>query len=125
MSKRFRLLIILVVLVIAGLFLWPTFRWYFVIPQDQRELALSSNQQIRFYARSQASDVLDRLNAMAVQKSQDPLPAEYAFMIDKARTNYRLGRQPLPSKRVQAINAFARELALRSGGLRRCSVGTP
>ncbi len=98
MTKRFRLLIILAVLAVAALFLWPTIRWYFLVPTDQRALALSSNEQIRFYARSQASALLADLEQAAAQGSQDLIPATDAFMIDKAKDNYRVLREPLPAK---------------------------
>ncbi len=98
MSKRFRLLIILVVLAIAGVFLYPSFEWYFLLTPQQRQLALSSNQQIRFFARSQATATLEKLVTMAAANSDAAIPKADRFVIDAARENYRLAREPIPSK---------------------------
>lgn len=54
MKKRFRLLIILAVLVIAGAFLYPTYNWYLQVSEQKKELSTSSNTQIKEYAEKKA-----------------------------------------------------------------------
>jgi len=98
MSKRFRLFVVLLVLVIAGVFLYPTIRWYFIIPPASRQLALSSNEQVRNFARDKSNTGLNTLEQMAQSNSDQPIPSEYSFMIDTARQNYRLEGKPVPSK---------------------------
>ena len=109
MSKRARLFVILVVLVVAGVFLYPTVRWYFIITPAQRQLALSSDLQIRNYAREHSVAGLDTLEKMAQQKSDKPIPAEYGFMVDQAKQNYRLTGKAVPGHWTAAavLGAFA------------------
>ncbi|MEA1910151.1 MAG: hypothetical protein U9N32_00560, partial [Spirochaetota bacterium] len=61
MSKRARLLVVLLVLVAGGVFLYPTFNWYYMVPQDQKELAAGSKEQIQSYSRGRASRDLSEL----------------------------------------------------------------
>ncbi len=85
MSKRLRLLIILVLVAFGvGAFL-PTLRWYFMVPEDQKLLAQSSRIEIRDWARSQARSALDDLRAGAT--SDEPLPEEYSFLTEVAAEN--------------------------------------
>ena len=96
MSKRFRLFVVLLVLVVAGVFLYPTIRWYFIISPANRQLALSSNEQIRNFARDQSNTGLNLLEKMAQENSDKPIPKQYSFMVDNARQNYRLANKPIP-----------------------------
>lgn len=131
MSKRFRLLIILVVLAVAGAFLYPTFQWYFLFAPQQRHLALSSNQQIRFYSQSHALADLKKLIDLASAHSDQVISGSESYIIAAAKKNYQLEGKPLPKRwtaeavlggftnRQEAYNAiqdhFRREvLALKS-----------
>ncbi|MFW5826802.1 MAG: protein translocase subunit SecD [Alkalispirochaeta sp.] len=85
MSKRLRLLIILVLVAFGvGAFL-PTLRWYFMVPEDQKLLAQSSRIEIRDWARSQARSALDDLRAGA--STDEELPEEYSFLTEVAAEN--------------------------------------
>ena len=94
MSKRYRLFIILVILVVCFVFLWPTVRWYFFIPRDQQTLALGTRQQIKTYSLDTAQKVLLRLIESA--KTDEEIPSDLEFMIPIARKMYKDAKQPVP-----------------------------
>jgi preprotein translocase subunit SecD len=93
MSKRFRLLLVLVLLGVAFSFLYPTIRWYFFVPTNLRALSSGSRNQIKLYAERQAADTLRELQSM---NPEDPLPEADLFLIDQAKENYRAEGRPLP-----------------------------
>ncbi|HOV62478.1 MAG TPA: protein translocase subunit SecD [Spirochaetia bacterium] len=98
MSKRARLFIVLLVLVICGVFMYPTIHWYFIVPESDKELAAGSREQIRAYARGIASKGVNELKALAQKSPEASVPDAYAFLIDYAKENYKLIKKPLPSK---------------------------
>jgi len=96
MSKRARLLVVLIVLVAGGIFLYPTFNWYNMVPKDQKELAAGSKEQIQSYSRGRASRDLVELKSL-VSKDQDAaVPEKFSFLTDKAEENYKLEKRELP-----------------------------
>jgi preprotein translocase subunit SecD len=94
MSKRYRFFIFLAVMVVCFLFLWPTIRWYFLIPLDKQTLALESRQQIRTYASQTAQADLQRL--IEAVRVDGPVPGDLEFLTAEARRLYRSNKQPLP-----------------------------
>ena len=74
MSKRFRLLLILILIGVALAFLFPTIRWYFLVPEQKRELSYASRNQIKLYAEREAADTLRELQDM---EPEELLPEEY------------------------------------------------
>ena len=50
MKKRYRFLLILVLMAVGFYFLWPSIQWYFLTPQADKEMAESSRNQIKVYA---------------------------------------------------------------------------
>jgi preprotein translocase subunit SecD len=95
MSKRFRLIIIVVLLVISGIFLYPTARWYFTVPQEKKNLATSSRIQARDYSNRQAREDLDLLLAM---DKDNEVPEDYGYLIPAAKENYRDEGRPVPGE---------------------------
>jgi preprotein translocase subunit SecD len=93
MSKRFRLLLILILIGVALAFLYPTIEWYFMVPEEKRELSFASRNQIKLYAERKAADTLRELQGL---EPDDPLPGEYAFLTEKARENYRTEGRSIP-----------------------------
>jgi preprotein translocase subunit SecD len=85
MTKRLRLLIILVLVAFGVGAFMPTLRWYFVVPEDQKLLAQSSRIEIRDWSRGEARSALDELRRDAA--SGAPLAPEYAFLIEVAEEN--------------------------------------
>ncbi len=96
MSKRLRFFLVLVVLGICGAFLYPTFQWYFSVPEDAKERASGSKQQIRDYAQRKAAEDLETLKELAREDEDAPLPQEYAFLLKEAQENYSLAEKETP-----------------------------
>jgi preprotein translocase subunit SecD len=114
MSKRIRLFIVLVVLIICGSFLYPTIQWYFRIPEQEKELAASSRQNIRDYAEKMAAEKLRTLKKLASESDETDLPEEFSFMTDQAEENYELRDERAPRDwTVQdVLRSFADETAV-------------
>ncbi|MFP4012404.1 MAG: protein translocase subunit SecD [Spirochaetaceae bacterium] len=98
MTKRLRFLIILAVIIISGAFLYPTINWYFIIPEEDKELAESTRGQLRDYARGEARDTLADLQELATEDADAPLPEEYAYLEEVARESYRLEDRDVPDE---------------------------
>lgn len=114
MSKFKRFLIFLVVLGAAFFFLWPTIRWYFVIPENQKTLAMGSREQIREYALEMArTDVID-LKAKVVSAPSAPLPKNLSFLIDAAKKENKENARKQPSEWTikTVLYSFSSEKAL-------------
>jgi preprotein translocase subunit SecD len=93
MSKRFRLLLILILIGVALAFLYPTIEWYFLVPEEKRELSFASRNQIKLYAERKAAEVLSELQGL---DPDEPLPEEYGFLTDRAKENYRTEGRAIP-----------------------------
>jgi preprotein translocase subunit SecD len=106
MSKRYRFLVILAVLVVCFLFLWPTLRWYFLIPRDQQALALESRQQIRTYSSQAAAADLQRL--LDAARVGGPVPDGLEFLSAQAKKLFKSNKQPVPSSMLarETLEAF-------------------
>ncbi|MGA2974266.1 MAG: protein translocase subunit SecD [Spirochaetia bacterium] len=106
MKKRYRFLIILAVLGLGFYFVWPSIKWYFYTPQADKDMAESSRNQIKVYAQEKADEVIKKLIAM---NTSDPLPAEYSFLIDKAKKSYKTANKSEPSTwTIQSVlNAYS------------------
>jgi preprotein translocase subunit SecD len=85
MKKRYRFLLTIVLMAVAFYFLWPSLNWYFIVPQADKEIAESSRNQIKVYAQERADEIVKRLVAM---NGDDPLPADYEFLLPQARLRY-------------------------------------
>lgn len=96
MKKRSRLVIVLAVILLCGYFLYPTIKWYGFVPQDTKELATGSNVQIKEYARGQASRDLRSLKDLVAQDPAAALPAQYSYLKDSAKANYKAMKRPVP-----------------------------
>ncbi|MGE4584000.1 MAG: protein translocase subunit SecD [Sphaerochaeta sp.] len=96
MKKRSRLVIVLAVVLLCGYFLYPTVKWYGFVPQDAKELATGSNVQIKEYSRGQASRDLRALKDLIAKDAKAALPAQYDYLKDAAKANYKAMKQPVP-----------------------------
>ncbi|MGA2642405.1 MAG: hypothetical protein ABSG21_16065, partial [Spirochaetia bacterium] len=94
MKKRYRFLIILAVLAVGFYFVWPSIQWYFMTTQTDKDMAESSRNQIKVYAQERADSAIKTLLAM---KAADPLPAEFSFLIPKAKARYRTAAKLVPA----------------------------
>jgi preprotein translocase subunit SecD len=96
MSKRYRFAIILVTVVICFVFLFPTLRWYFMVPKEDQTLALGSREQIKIYASQKAQADLQELIALA--QSDGEVPEQLSFLTATAKKVYKDAKQPVPSQ---------------------------
>ena len=96
MSKRYRFIIILVVLGLSFVFLLPSIRWYFLIPKQDQAMALQSREQIKTYASQKAQSDLETLVSLA--RSGGDMPADMAFLTAKAKDIYKIAKQSVPAK---------------------------
>jgi len=94
MSKRYRFLIFIVVMAVCFLFLWPTLRWYFLIPKDKQALAMESRQDIRTYSSQSAQADLQRLFDAA--RADGPVPAGLEYITVKAKKISKSNKLPFP-----------------------------
>ena len=97
MNKRARLVVVLLVLAAGLFFLYPTFKWYFLVPQAQKELAAGSREQIKAYARGRAAKELTELKVMVTKDPGAVMPAKYDFLINVAKENYKLEKTKIPA----------------------------
>ncbi len=97
MSKRVKLLTIILVLVICGIFLYPTYQWYFSLPKEKIELSSRSREQIREYAYTKAGQDLKVLQDLAATNPEANVPEELDFLKDIAKENYKLAEKDIPS----------------------------
>ncbi|MHC6201835.1 protein translocase subunit SecD [Breznakiellaceae bacterium SP9] len=87
MSKRYRLFIILAVLAVCFAFLWPTLRWYFLVPLDRQAQALQTRDQIRDYSAQTAQADLNELKQAALEGGA--LPARFSYLVPDAKARYK------------------------------------
>ena len=86
MKKTGRLITVLLVLIVAAILLYPTVKWYCFVPEDTKNLAMGTNEQIREYSRGQASRDVRSLLSLASSKTTE-IPSEYEFIIELAKEN--------------------------------------
>ncbi len=96
MSKRFRFLLVLALVGVSAYFLYPTIQWYFFIPEEDKEMAAGSREQVRETARTQADAALRELTGLIETDEAQSLPERYRFLIESARTNYRVLGYDIP-----------------------------
>jgi len=94
MNKRYRLLVLFIVLAVCFLFLWPTIRWYFFIPKEQQALALESRDYIRTYSSQSAQADLQRL--IDVSRTGGNVPEDLEYLIPISRKLYRDYNRTVP-----------------------------
>ena len=103
MKKRYRILLIVVLVAVGFYFLWPSIKWYFLTPQADKEVAESSRNQIKVFAQEQADEVVKKLVA---QNPDDPLPADQSYLVVKATARYTEAKKSLPASwRVRDVLA--------------------
>jgi preprotein translocase subunit SecD len=89
MNKRGRLVIVLLVAVMCGFFLYPTVKWYFFVPQETKDLATGSMIQIREYSQGQATIDLRELKGLIASDPSAKIPDKFKFLASVAKDNYK------------------------------------
>lgn len=98
MKKRNRLIIVLLVVVLCGIFLYPTVKWYGFVPQTTKDLATGSNVQIREYARGQASRDARALLDLVKGNPDADVPSEFGYLKGAVKATYKASKESVPSK---------------------------
>ncbi len=96
MSKRFRFFLVVIILALSILAIYPTFEWYFLYDENQREILSSSRLVLRDSARADARIVLDELKDIVADDESAPLPDKYSFLANSAEENYALDEREPP-----------------------------
>ncbi len=96
MKKRGRLVIVLLVAVMCGVFLYPTVKWYFFVPQETKDLATGSMIQIREYSLGQATMDLRELKGLVASDPAAKIPDKYKFLASVAKDNYKAAKRSVP-----------------------------
>jgi len=107
MSKRYRLIIVLVIMTLCFIFLYPSIRWYFWVPKLDQTRALGSREQIKTYASQTAQADLENLITLA-RNGQD-VPEELSFLTTQAKKIFKSAKQPAPDRwdAKAVLSAFA------------------
>jgi preprotein translocase subunit SecD len=107
MSKRYRLVIILVTIAVCFIFLLPTLRWYFIDKKEDKAVALESREQIKNYAsRAAAADLIAFISAA---REDGPVPENMDFLKKEAGKIYKMAKEKPPAVWTAraALGAFA------------------
>ncbi|MDR3160129.1 MAG: protein translocase subunit SecD [Spirochaetaceae bacterium] len=83
MSKRYRFIIILITVGVCFAFLFPTIRWYYMVPKEDKALALGSREQIKIYASQKA--LADMQELVEAARAGGEVPEQLAFLITQAK----------------------------------------
>lgn len=97
MSKRSRLVLILVVLAVCFAFLWPSVKWYFLTPKEDQALALGSREKIRDYAYNMASADVRFLLDQARAGNTDPVDQRFPALIADGTKNLKALKRDIPA----------------------------
>ena len=98
MKKRARFLIILAVLGFCFYCLWPSIQWYFYVPEEDKQFALLSLENIRDRSEQLAIKAVQELEQEA-RTTPDAVPAEkYEWLIKEAKDRYKKYDKELPSE---------------------------
>lgn len=98
MSKRFRFIVVLLVIALCFVFLHPTLKWYFWTNQEDKALALASREKIKDYSENMARADVDKLIEMAASNSTEPLSEKYAPIIKEAKNRRKALGMEIPSQ---------------------------
>jgi preprotein translocase subunit SecD len=95
MSKRYRLIIVLITVAVCFIFLLPTIRWYFLDKKEDKAVALESREQIKNYAsRAAAAELIVFENAA---RADGPVPENMDFLKKEAGKIYKTAKEKQPA----------------------------
>ncbi|MEE3411180.1 MAG: protein translocase subunit SecD [Treponema sp.] len=95
-SKRWRFVILLVVLGICLAFLRPTINWYFRTSEADQKLALQSLEKIKEYSVKQAAKDVKALEALAASNPNADFGEEYAWLLKTVKKNFKEYKKAVP-----------------------------
>ncbi len=110
MSKKGRLVIILLVIAACFAFLWPSLCWYAWTPKEDKSLALSSLENIKTYVSVKAAAEVENLKKQVHEHPDAGIPAEYKWIEKAAKKNYKDSDKEVPSPLTlrKALESFTR-----------------
>ena len=114
MKKTGRVLLVLLALVVCGMLLYPTVKWYCFVPQSVKDLAAGSNEDIRDWARGQAARETAALGGLLRSDSHQAVPDEYSYLIkvaEKARKDNGMDK-PSSWNVYELLSSFRSETGL-------------
>jgi preprotein translocase subunit SecD len=112
MSKRYRFFIVLLTIGVCFVFLFPTIRWYFMVPKEDQALALGSREQIKLYASQTAQADLQALIDAA--RAGGEMPQRLSFLVTLAKKNNRDTKITLWNAQAVLSSFVSREEALEA-----------
>ncbi len=96
MTKLVRFSLVLLLLVFAAFAVYPTFKWYFLVSQQEKDRAALTRIDIRDYAIAQAGDDIEALRELHVADSTQVIPEEFTYLEPMVQENYRLDQKAMP-----------------------------
>jgi preprotein translocase subunit SecD len=135
MSKRYRLLIVLITMAICFVFLLPSIRWYFMIPKNEQDQALKSREQIKNDSSRAAQESFRELVDLA--RTRGEVPPRLSFLTAQAKKLLRDAKLPAPENwdayavlsafpsraaALDAIESYYRDRILKLKNLQKSAV---
>lgn len=114
MKKTGRILLVILVLAVASALLYPSFKWYFLVPTAIKQLAAGSDYQIRDYVRGQAAEDIIILKSLAKENPSGKIDSKYKYLIKNAKSARFLSKKGNPDKwtNYTLISSFPTEESL-------------
>lgn len=111
MSKRFRLFLIIIAIVVAGVFLYPTVQWYFIFDDSARMQAQASRAEIQRRVTRESTTIIRELTALAQEDESQSLAEDQETIQEVVRLRYRENGEspPDPLTVRDALNIFITE----------------
>lgn len=97
MSKRNRLLLLVVIIGLCFLFLVPSIGWYVGTPKELQTLALSSLETIKDYSSVMATTDVEMLKDMQATDNSALLPENFSYLEKEAKELYKINGESVPS----------------------------
>lgn len=89
MNKRFKLLLILALVVLGLVALKPSYTWYKGLSVEERAFANESKEGIREKSQVKATEGANAIIEMVKANPDGDVPAEYSFLVDAAVAKYK------------------------------------
>ncbi len=115
MSKRFRLLLVIGALVVAGIFLFPSLQWYFLFGDREHAQAQAGRPEIQRQVTRESDTIIRSLRQLAQEDEFQPLPEDQEVAIAVVRARFRENGEAIPSPITvrTALDLFITEGDLR------------
>ncbi|QEN04249.1 protein translocase subunit SecD [Thiospirochaeta perfilievii] len=108
MNKRFKLLLILALVVLGLLTLKPTYTWYRSLSEEDRAFANESKEGIREKSQVKATEGANAVIELVKANPNGDVPAEYSFLVEAAKEKYKEAgvKEPESWTLSVVLNAF-------------------